>query len=369
MKAFSVCLLLAGLSQAVQLYFNPEPYLPTKLSPGQANAALARHLGLESFERIGNDEELYSALAQQEPFVGRGHENALLLSLSEDDAADIIPPSLSPSLSFQQPLRIYSSLIPTYLERARHAYSHVYAQFSKPVGTPRILDIFSVPSPATEAFLSEMTALVEFLEDESTTDKFAALELRGLSAIAVQYGRASEQYRIASETIRGVLQSTLARPDIKLALMTAPRAAFERATSKRQDVLQQPPQSPLPQPTPAPMPAEPISGGVCYTTADVCANATDSCSGHGECAQASKAGRTCFVCACSATINEKGQTENWAGAACERKDVSGPFVLLTGTVVALILLIGGSIALLSGIGEQDLPSTLTGGVVPTTKRD
>lgn len=46
-----------------------------------------------------------------------------------------------------------------------------------------------------------------------------------------------------------------------------------------------------------------------------------------------------------------------------------PFVLLTGTVVALIVLVGGSIALLSGIGEQELPSTLTGGIVPTSRKD
>ncbi|OCH87859.1 hypothetical protein OBBRIDRAFT_795766 [Obba rivulosa] len=365
MKALSVCLFLASLSQAVQLYLHPAPSLPAKLSPRQANAALARHLGLEAFERIGSDEELYYALAQQESFVGRGNGNALLLSMGEDDAAGVIPLPLSQSWSFEQPLRIYSSLIPSYLDRARHAFSHVFSQAAKPTGTPRILDIFSVPSPATESFLSEMTALVEFLEDESAGDKFAALELRGISAIAAQYGRTSDQYRLASDTIRGILSGAVARPDIKLALVTTSAAAFQRAM-KRQDVLQ-PPQSPLPQPSP--MPVEPISGGACYTSADACANATDTCSGHGECMQASKAGRTCFVCACSATTDEKGRTEHWAGAACERRDVSGPFVLLAGTTVGLILLIGGSVALLSAMGGQELPSTLTGGVVPTTRRD
>lgn len=44
-----------------------------------------------------------------------------------------------------------------------------------------------------------------------------------------------------------------------------------------------------------------------------------------------------------------------------------PFVLLSGTVIALILLVGASVALLTGIGEQELPSTLTGGVAPTRK--
>lgn len=44
-----------------------------------------------------------------------------------------------------------------------------------------------------------------------------------------------------------------------------------------------------------------------------------------------------------------------------------PFVLLSGTAIALILLVGASVVLLTGIGEQELPSTLTGGVAPTRK--
>lgn len=46
-----------------------------------------------------------------------------------------------------------------------------------------------------------------------------------------------------------------------------------------------------------------------------------------------------------------------------------PFVLLGGTVIALILLIVGSVALLSGVGSQELPSTLTGAVVGGSKRE
>ena len=37
-----------------------------------------------------------------------------------------------------------------------------------------------------------------------------------------------------------------------------------------------------------------------------------------------------------------------------------PFVLITGTVIGLLLLIGGSIALLYSIGGHELPSTLLG---------
>jgi hypothetical protein len=36
-----------------------------------------------------------------------------------------------------------------------------------------------------------------------------------------------------------------------------------------------------------------------------------------------------------------------------------PFVLIAGTVITLILIVVGSIALLSGVGNQPLPSVLT----------
>jgi hypothetical protein len=46
-----------------------------------------------------------------------------------------------------------------------------------------------------------------------------------------------------------------------------------------------------------------------------------------------------------------------------------PFVLITGTVIGLILLMGGSVALLYGIGEHELPSTLLAGAAPGAKKD
>jgi len=83
--------------------------------------------------------------------------------------------------------------------------------------------------------------------------------------------------------------------------------------------------------------------------------------------QASKAGKTCFVCACNQTTTPNGKTQTWVGDACERKDISGPFVLLAGSTIALILLIAGSISLLAGIGDEKLPSTLTGGAIGAKK--
>jgi len=86
--------------------------------------------------------------------------------------------------------------------------------------------------------------------------------------------------------------------------------------------------------------------------------------------QATKAGRSCFVCTCSVTKTGQGnrvKTEKWVGESCERLDVSGPFVLITGTVVAMILIVVGSVSLLYSVGNIELPSTLMGNAVVARK--
>ncbi|KAH9948560.1 hypothetical protein B0H21DRAFT_733042 [Amylocystis lapponica] len=365
MRGSLACLLLVGGSYAASIYLNPPQSLPSSLSVSEANAVLSHHLGLEAFESLADHTDLFGGWAQQESFVGSGWGHALLLTISEDDAEAAIPPSLERSSLVSSKMASFSSLVPTYLERARHAHAHTYSQPSHSAGVPRMLDIFSAPSSASEAFLSQAAALVDFLESAAVpADTFAALELSALAQLAAQHGRTSEQYTLAAETVRGLLSTAVDSARLKLAVVSVPAPALGLA--KRQ--AQPPSQSPLPPPILSP--AQPVGAvSTCYASAEACGNSTDACSGHGSCVAASKAGRTCFVCACGATKDAKGRTENWAGGACERKDVSGPFVLLAGTVVTLVLLVGGSVALLTAVGGQELPSTLTGGIVPTARRD
>lgn len=54
----------------------------------------------------------------------------------------------------------------------------------------------------------------------------------------------------------------------------------------------------------------------------MCTNATSGCSGYGEGAPASKTVKSCFVCTCQTTRDKKNRSEDWAGIACKRKDVS-----------------------------------------------
>jgi hypothetical protein len=211
------------------------------------------------------------------------------------------------------------SLVSTYIHRAAQAFSKIYSPSSAAsVPVPRMLDVLSTSANADTLF-TELSTLVEFLEDPETFNgagKFAALELNGLGIIADAYGKDSEQYTVAASTVKATLESALAKPNTRVALLTY----TSTGSNKREDGTRAPPQSPLPAPGKT-TPRLP-SAGQCFTSASACNNATNTCSGHGACASTSRAGRECFVCACAATKDSKNRTQSWAGTSCQRKDVS-----------------------------------------------
>ena len=208
---------------------------------------------------------------------------------------EVIPSSLrksSFSISSTPTPDSLSALFSTYVDRAHHVYSLVYET--------------SAPAPRL------VNSLKDYLNGEFPVDRFAAFDFTVLSML--KQHRDTEEIREAYVALRDTLSALAARSDVKLAIVSVPAP---NTLARRQ-----PPQSPLP--PPLPHPAEPIDSiSTCYASADTCGNATNSCSGHGECVAASKAGKTCFVCACAATKDSKGRQEFWAGNACERKDVSG----------------------------------------------
>lgn len=215
-------------------------------------------------------------------------------------------------------------LVRSYIHRAVQVYSTVASEASSITThqAAQLLDIFSAPTEANQAFLTSASALVDFLDktEEQTPnaagyENFGAFELSGLKGLADQYGAESASYQTAVKMVQAIFASALSRDNLKLAVITYPA---QPEFSKRTD----PPQSPLP--PPGTHPAEPISAiSTCFQSEDVCSNSTDSCSGHGECIVATKLGRTCYICACSPDRDEGGKTTVWAGQACERKDVSG----------------------------------------------
>lgn len=58
----------------------------------------------------------------------------------------------------------------------------------------------------------------------------------------------------------------------------------------------------------------------------------------------------------------KIKTTNWGGPACQKKDVSVPFWLLTGFTIAMVATVSWAIGLVFSIGQEDLPSVIGAGV-------
>ncbi|KAK0213221.1 hypothetical protein DFS33DRAFT_1287307 [Desarmillaria ectypa] len=348
--SFGLLLSVLQPTLGINVYLSPQRNtLKPSLSPSDASSVLSHHLGLELFEPFRDSA---ASFHEDEAFVGQGAKNVLLLTMEEYDAEAVLPDSLNPSfkLSTYSSVSIPSiySVISTYLHRARHAYASVYE------ASPSLLHFENINS--LKAFL-----------DEAEDSEFAALDLSGLAAVRKVYGSGSEEFAQAASIIRAFLERGLDQGHVRLAILTytpPPTLSY----SKRQS---SPLQSQIPFPPDHAPPQEPIgSVSTCFATEDTCNEETSTCSGRGRCVQATKAGRTCFVCTCGVTTTGDGnkvKTQAWVGESCERKDISGPFVLLTGTVIVIILLCFGSVSLLFHVGNQELPSTLMGSAVNSKK--
>jgi hypothetical protein len=105
MRATRSLVLIFGLIQlahAVSVYLHPAPtVVPAHLSAARANLAIARHLNLERFERLGDDQESWddALLANNEGFVGTGTRDGLLITINEEDAKGVFYRHKRPSLA------------------------------------------------------------------------------------------------------------------------------------------------------------------------------------------------------------------------------------------------------------------------------
>jgi hypothetical protein len=116
----------------------------------------------------------------------------------------------------------------------------------------------------------------------------------------------------------------------------------------------------------------------CYSSLDACMSTTNNCSGRGECYKKYSGGAdskgSCFACGCRATNEtfkyESGQRytlTNWGGAACQKRDISGPFWLIAIFTVVMFGLISWAIGMLFSIGEETLPGVIGAGVSSKTR--
>jgi hypothetical protein len=329
----SLCLILTTIlnTQAVNVYLSPpRTHSTSVVSPEYASAALSRHLGLEVFEPFHDAPHLGF---DDTRFIGQGERNAMVVTVEETYARMILPEALQLGFTLETPstpMSSLSSIISTCLHRASHVFTSLF------------------PTSLVES-LDDVRALVSFF-DSAKGSAFAAVDLSKIHGLN---GGSPQETKPIIRELRAFLNQ-IAQEGYSLAILTY--TPSQSSFDKRSPVESQ---APLPSTAPPQQPIGAIS--TCYTSLESCKDSTNSCSERGQCVEASKAGRTCFVCNCGVTQTGKGKdikTEYWAGEKCERKDISGPFVLLTGTVVLIILLIFGSISLLYTVGEHPLPSTL-----------
>ncbi|KAJ0420992.1 hypothetical protein BJY00DRAFT_282809 [Aspergillus carlsbadensis] len=112
---------------------------------------------------------------------------------------------------------------------------------------------------------------------------------------------------------------------------------------------------------------------ICYPSNSSCTESTNSCSGHGVCYKKSGSEGDCYACRCQETLvkNEDG-TEllvRWGGAACQKKDISSPFFLISGVTIAIIVIIGTAIGMIYSVGTAELPGVISAGVgAPRTQK-
>lgn len=235
---------------------------------------------------------------------------------------DIIPSNLKSSFALsniEQSTNLLSKTVDSFIHRAESVYTNVFSSASSsPPAVPQLLDVFSLhpTSSGVEKFLAETAQLVDIVESDDMQNVFGGFTLNGLASLRAE-DRNSEPYKLAVQLTRQLLTTITQDARFSLVVLSHGTNLVRR---------QQPPQSPFPPNQPTLAPQHPFSSlSTCYPSLDSCTNSTSSCSSHGACQQASKPtfeGRTCFVCACNATKDASGRTEQWVGDACERRDVS-----------------------------------------------
>ncbi|KZO95653.1 hypothetical protein CALVIDRAFT_564689 [Calocera viscosa TUFC12733] len=339
------------------VYLHPPPsseYSRAALSPSQAHAVLSYHLGIDRWVELKHSGQWIDELVRsgEDGSVISAGEGGVVVLVESDTPEDILPYAVPAfTIPFPLPYSTYSTLLNTYSSRMASLISPSPAfvdsyNASSYTSSPLLSALDMADSPAAqqvEQGLQKMLAYADWVDQGGATG--AAVEVRGLGELKETNAEAYD------EGVR-VLEAALSVPALtnhNYALIVLPTSASTQSSLLTQSTAA-------------------ANTSSCYTTSQACDSATSACSGHGHCAATIKAGKTCYVCSCSKALALAGQTTNWAGAKCEKIDISGSFTLLIGSTVFMIAIAVGSVMLLYGVGNQELPSTLFG-AAPGTKRE
>lgn len=242
-------------------------------------------------------------------------------------------------------------------------------------------------APSFRHSIRDLVALLDRgrqdLDNAHEVSSLQALRFNGLGEIKSTYGLDSVKFKEAKKVLRSLLEAAVTKLDNaaadhpqRLAIIALPAqdhalvarsldplAPFRYShsltpfftTRDVADTLKKNSSS---------APKESDFIGKCFTSEDDLNKATANCSSHGSAIQSSKGGRKCYRCKCQQSKGKGGKIVSWAGAACQKQDLSGPFVLLLTTTVGLMAVIFGSVLYLFYEGQKELPSVLAGISIP-----
>ncbi|CAE6419100.1 unnamed protein product [Rhizoctonia solani] len=352
----------------------------------QTNKVLANHLGLDTYESLedhGKEWQKMLKSGMDSLFDGdQPPKSTMMFVLYTDRPQDLASmPTFDyfpeqPSFYINSTLsrRDISALLSNYIAHARQDFAtmplgldwHSDSNFASKFEGDDIIETFKVPGKSAALFLDEIMAIQYFRHGSwaksTEAPSFATFEITALDLLAEEFGRDSEQYRKAVDVIEWLSILGWHEGETYSLIVTPNTEPVGHSYHQARNIA-----APIERRAPAPG-SVPIYS--CFQSAETCGNATSACSGRGSCVLVSRAGRTCYTCRCEPSRSQDGMTTTyWAGQQCERKDVSSAFVLLTGTVIGVLVVAFGSVALLYGIGDEKLPGTLTGGAVHGAKHE
>lgn len=323
-----------------------------------------------------------------------GHQddnNRLLVLMHGADQDDIVPQSIRATHSIDVPpaSHHFDALLSNYMDSLSQtlsisdsAFSHLGSSFVNGVSagvdwvmghssraTGKWADqIAHLTSTAFDTLRSELQAvhsLVEQMQDgKSSTDlSFQPLRFSGLDSVKSTYGAQSEEYLQAKklvasaiEQVTSLFQSTSEREGRKPSIAFVITDGSSAPLVKRSSSLNNGPAVRPAKSSSSPLPKNLLA--TCFTSKSDLEEATNGCSGHGSAIQTSRGGKKCYRCQCTSTKDKQSRKTYWAGAACQKKDVSTEFFLLGSSVLLLVLITLGSVYFLFAQGSAELPGTL-----------
>lgn len=401
----------AAVSAKTSLFLSPVKDVPAPISVDfeEASSILSHHFdslksGVVSakdgiWDHLLHRSSSHTVEIDQRVAVERlfdGHQddtNRLLVLMHGADQNDVVPQSLqethkidaSPTLHhFDALLSDYMDTFSQTLSISESAFSHLGASFVNGVsaGVDWVMghsskatgdwaeQISHLESAAFDTLRSELQAvhtLVEQMQGKQATDlSFQPLRFSGLESVKSTYGAQSEEYLQAKklvasaiEQVTSLFQSTSEaegrKPSIAF-VVTDGSSSTTAPFVKRSSSLNNGPAI-----RPAKSSSSPIAKNLlatCFTSKSDLEEATNGCSGHGSAIQTSRGGKKCYRCQCTATKDKQSRKTYWAGAACQKKDVSTEFFLLGSSVILLVLITLGSVYFLFAQGSAELPGTL-----------